>query len=65
MTLLKQRPGELVSGSFSTREARPWLARVFGIRRAHRDRLTGDDVLAELEALAEKEQPGARPTALE
>jgi hypothetical protein len=61
VTLLKQRPGELVSGSFSTREARPWLARVFGMRRAHRDRLTGDDVLAELEALAEKEQPGARP----
>jgi hypothetical protein len=61
VTLLKERPGELASGSFSTREARPWLARVFGKRRTRHDDLSEDDVLAELEALAENAQPAARP----
>ncbi|MBN1605798.1 MAG: hypothetical protein JW940_04155 [Polyangiaceae bacterium] len=61
VTLLKERPRALVSGSFSMSETRPWLARVFGRRRTRDDDLTGDDVLAELEALAEKARPAARP----
>lgn len=61
VTLLKDRPAQLVSGSFSITEARPWLARVFGKRRTSREGPNGDDALAELEALAERAQPIARP----
>jgi hypothetical protein len=61
VALLKERPAELVSGSFSMREARPWLARIFGRSRTRSGDLTGDAALAELEALAERAQPVTRP----
>jgi hypothetical protein len=61
VALLKERPRQLASGSFPTSDAKPWLARIFGRRRSRDPDLTGEDVLAELEALAERTEPAARP----